>query len=132
LTKYVIGLYAATKHSLEALSESLDHEVRGFGIRVVLIKPSVTNTRFDSNWARAKQQIESYAIGLNRAATALVARIKSAAGPDIVAAEIMRAIEQPYRMRRPVGFEASLLSRLRRFMPAGPVDRSIRKWFGLN
>jgi hypothetical protein len=35
-------------------------------------------------------------------------------------------------MRRPVGFEARLLSRLRRFMPAGPVDRTIRKSFGLN
>jgi hypothetical protein len=34
-------------------------------------------------------------------------------------------------MRRPVGFEARLVSRLRRFMPTGPVDRSVRKVFGL-
>jgi hypothetical protein len=31
----------------------------------------------------------------------------------------------------PVGFEARLLSRLRRFMPAGPIDRSVRKAFAL-
>jgi short-subunit dehydrogenase len=125
------GLYAGTKHALEALSESLDHEVRGFGIRVVLIEPNVTNTPFDANLAEAGQHIEGYARGLKSAAAAIVAKIKTAAGPDTVAAEILRAIKGPYRMRRPVGFRARLLSRLRRFMPAGPVDRSIRKSFGL-
>jgi len=34
-------------------------------------------------------------------------------------------------MRRPPGGKAALLSKLRRFMPAGPVDASIRKDFGL-
>src|SRR5262245_42996150 len=38
------GLYAATKHALEALSESLDHEVRSSGIRVTLVEPNTTNT----------------------------------------------------------------------------------------
>jgi hypothetical protein len=47
------------------------------------------------------------------------------------AAEVLRAIERPHRMRRPVGFEGRLLSRLRRFKPAGPVDRSVRKAFAL-
>jgi len=57
-------------------------------------------------------------------ATRIAAKMKTAAGPETVAVEILRAIEEPYRMRRPVGL-------LRRFMPAGPVDRSIRKSFGL-
>jgi NAD(P)-dependent dehydrogenase (short-subunit alcohol dehydrogenase family) len=35
-----MGLYASSKHALEGLSESLDHEVRGFGIRVVLVEPT--------------------------------------------------------------------------------------------
>jgi hypothetical protein len=65
-------------------------------------------------------------------ATSIAAKMKTAAGPQTVAVEILRAIEEPYRMRRPVGLEARLRSRLRRFMPAGPVDRSIRKGFGLN
>src|SRR5262245_48388810 len=29
-----MGVYASTKHAIEGLSESLDHEVRAFGIRV--------------------------------------------------------------------------------------------------
>src|SRR5262245_5584485 len=37
-----MGVYASTKHALEGLSDSLDHEVRAFGIRVVLIEPYYT------------------------------------------------------------------------------------------
>ena len=33
------ALYASTKHALEGYSESLDHELRTFGIRVVLVEP---------------------------------------------------------------------------------------------
>jgi len=34
-----MGVYASTKHAIEGLSESLDHEVRAFGVRVILIEP---------------------------------------------------------------------------------------------
>jgi NAD(P)-dependent dehydrogenase (short-subunit alcohol dehydrogenase family) len=34
------GYYQATKHALEAIGDSLRHEVRPFGIKVVLIEPS--------------------------------------------------------------------------------------------
>ncbi|WP_368659723.1 SDR family NAD(P)-dependent oxidoreductase, partial [Bacillus pseudomycoides] len=30
-----MGLYSASKHAIEGMSESLDHEVRKFGVRVV-------------------------------------------------------------------------------------------------
>jgi NAD(P)-dependent dehydrogenase (short-subunit alcohol dehydrogenase family) len=126
-----IGLYASTKHALEGLSETLDHEVRDFGIRVALVEPNFTNTQLDANTVHASQQIEAYAAALRRVSAAIIEKIKSAPGPETVAAEILRAIEEPYRMRRPVGFEARLLRRLRRFMPAGPVDRSIRTAFAL-
>jgi len=36
-----------------------------------------------------------------------------------------------WAMRRTPKGEASLLRKLRRFMPAGPVDGSLRKTFGL-
>jgi NADP-dependent 3-hydroxy acid dehydrogenase YdfG len=40
------GLYHATKHSLEAISDALRFEVRGFGIDVVLIEPGLITTEF--------------------------------------------------------------------------------------
>src|SRR6185369_440505 len=44
-----MGLYSASKHAVEGLSETLDHEVRQFGIRVTLVQPSYTRTNLDAN-----------------------------------------------------------------------------------
>jgi short-subunit dehydrogenase len=41
------GVYAATKHAVEAISDALRMEVRPFGIRVVTIRPGVTATEFN-------------------------------------------------------------------------------------
>src|SRR3954451_9495332 len=40
------ALYASTKHAIEGYSESLDHEVREHGIRVLLVEPAYTRTSF--------------------------------------------------------------------------------------
>jgi NAD(P)-dependent dehydrogenase (short-subunit alcohol dehydrogenase family) len=39
-----LGIYSASKFAIEAMSEVLDHEVRGAGIRVVLIRLGVFDT----------------------------------------------------------------------------------------
>ena len=41
--------YAATKHAIEGYSESVDHEVREHGIRVLLVEPAWTKTSLDAN-----------------------------------------------------------------------------------
>jgi NAD(P)-dependent dehydrogenase (short-subunit alcohol dehydrogenase family) len=43
------GLYAASKHALEAISEALHFEVSRFGVRVVLIEPGQFATRLLDN-----------------------------------------------------------------------------------
>jgi NAD(P)-dependent dehydrogenase (short-subunit alcohol dehydrogenase family) len=40
------GHYHATKHALEALSDALRYELRGFGIDVVLLEPGLITTEF--------------------------------------------------------------------------------------
>src|SRR6478672_645414 len=40
------GAYHATKHAVEALSDALRYEVRGFGVDVVVIEPGLIKTRF--------------------------------------------------------------------------------------
>jgi NADP-dependent 3-hydroxy acid dehydrogenase YdfG len=47
------GLYHATKYSLEALSDALRFEVKGFGVDVVLIEPGLITTEFASNAVKA-------------------------------------------------------------------------------
>jgi len=60
-----------------------------------------------------------------------VRSVQKAPGPDSVATIIVDAAFSGWAMRRTPKGEASLLRKLRRFMPAGPVDGSLRKTFGL-
>jgi short-subunit dehydrogenase len=78
-----MGVHVASKQAVEGLSESLDHEVRPFGIRVMVVDA------------------------------------------------IVAAATGPWRMRHTPKGTASLLSKLRRFMPFWAVDASLRESFGL-
>jgi NAD(P)-dependent dehydrogenase (short-subunit alcohol dehydrogenase family) len=126
-----MGVYASTKHAIEGLSDSLDHEVRSFGIRVVLIEPHYTRTSLDAKAAQAEGRIDAYVAQRRRTAAAITRDTNAAPEPRVVAEEVVRAIEGPYRMRRPIG-RAALLSWLRRLMPARLFEPSLRKAFALD
>jgi NADP-dependent 3-hydroxy acid dehydrogenase YdfG len=126
-----MGVYASTKHAIEGLSESLDHEVRAFGIRVILIEPSYAKTRLDSNAAQADRRIDAYAAQRGRTAAAITRSTNTGLEPEVIAGEVLRAIEGPYRMRRPIG-QAALLSWLRRLLPTRMFEPSLRKAFALD
>ena len=125
-----MGIYAASKHALEGMSESLDHEIREFGVRVVLLEPTFTNTKLDVNAVQTAEPIGVYASQFQATVKAVQSQIKSAPSPEFVAQKIANVIAGRYKLRQPVGGEATLLSRLRRFMPAKAVDGSLRKTFG--
>ncbi|MDQ2676121.1 MAG: oxidoreductase [Actinomycetota bacterium] len=42
------GIYHATKHSVEAISDAMRFETSGFGVKVVLIEPGLITTEFGS------------------------------------------------------------------------------------
>lgn len=126
-----MGLYASSKHALEGLSESLDHEVRGFGVRVILVEPNFTKTRLDTNSAQTEANIPEYAEALIRTNGALQKQVAGGAAPSAVADRILSAIKGKYRTRQPAGKGAKLLSILRRFAPASQVDKGIRSTFAL-
>src|SRR5215468_2150729 len=98
-----MGVYASTKHAVEGLSDSLDHEVRAFGIRVILIEPPYTRTSLDASAAQAEDRIDAYAPQRHRTSAAITHDTNTAPEPKVVAEEVLRAIEGPYRMRRPIG-----------------------------
>ncbi|MFL5086961.1 MAG: oxidoreductase [Xanthobacteraceae bacterium] len=126
-----MGIYASTKHAIEGLSESLDHEVRAFGIRVVLIEPHYIRTSLDASAAQAEGRIDAYAPQRQRTAAVITHSTNTAPEPKLVAEEVLRAIEGPYRMRRPIG-QAVLLSWLRRLLPPRLFEPSLRKAFALD
>lgn len=126
-----MALYSASKHAVEGLSETLDHEVRQFGIRVSLVEPSFTRTNLDLNAPQTVTRLPAYGEELEMVSMAIQQNVQKAPAPDAVADKIVEAALGPWKMRHTPRGEATLLARLRRFMPAGPVEKGLRKTFGL-
>jgi NAD(P)-dependent dehydrogenase (short-subunit alcohol dehydrogenase family) len=126
------ALYAATKHALEGYSESLDHELRAFGIRVVLVEPGYTRTAFEASQARPDQPLAIYD-GARASVDAVMRQgIEGGDAPEVVAAAIVKAAtDRVPRSRYPAGKMARQVSLLRRFVPASAFDKSVRKLNGL-
>ena len=122
------ALYASSKHAVEGYSESLDHEVRSSGIRVVLVEPAYTRTGFESNALAPDQKNDHYAPGRANAQAVLRAVMATAEPPDVVAeAVVTAATAATPRLRYTAGRVARKVSLLRRFVPASAFDKSLRK-----
>lgn len=126
------ALYASTKHAIEGYSESLDHELRCFGIRVVLVEPAYTRTSFEENLAQPDQPLDVYdgpRAGMN---AVLRKAIEAGDAPEIVAATVLEAATaSPPRRRYAAGKMARQVRFLRRFVPESAFDKSLRKQNGL-
>jgi NAD(P)-dependent dehydrogenase (short-subunit alcohol dehydrogenase family) len=126
------ALYASTKHAIEGYSESLDHELRPFGIRVVLVEPAYTRTAFEENLARPDNLLDVYDAA--RAGMNVIMRkaIETGDAPEVVARTVLKAATDSVPRRRyAAGKMARQVSFLRRFVPASAFDKSLRKQNGL-
>lgn len=126
-----MGLYSASKHAVEGLSESLDHEVRQFGVRVSLVEPTSTKTSIDSNSPQPATLLPAYHEQRKISAEKILIATSSAPGPERVVDAIEKAITCGWKMRHTPKGTATMLSKLRKFMPFGMLDSAIRKDFGL-
>ena len=52
------GFYHATKYAVEAISDALRFEVKGFGVDVVIVQPGLITTKFGEAAATAVGQAE--------------------------------------------------------------------------
>jgi len=126
------GIYAASKHAVEGYTETLDHEIRRFGVRALLVEPAYTRTKLNGNAKVAKISLHVYADERKRLIAAAVQNIDRGDDPRIVAEAVWKALTaKSPRLRYPVG-KGVALSRMRRFVPAGMFDKSFRKQFQLD
>jgi len=124
--------YSASKHAIEGYSESLDHEVRSFGIRVVVIEPWATKTSIEANSPQGDQPVAAYAQTLARYRTAFDAAMASGDTAEDVASTILQAAQDRAPMLRyPSGKAARQTSLARRFLPRALFDRTLRKQFNI-
>lgn len=126
------GIYAASKHAVEGYTETLDHEVREFGIRALLVEPGFTKTNLGKNSRTTGINLEAYAASKKRVTEVVQSNIHQGDDPCIVAQAVYQAIiAQSPSLRYPTG-KGVTLSRLRRFVPAQMFDKSFRKEFHLD
>ena len=126
------GIYGASKYALEGYTETLDHEVRTFGIRAVLVEPVFTKTDIDKKKKVAQYVIDTYTEQKERTQNAIQKRADRFDEAVRVAEVIYRAAtDDPPRLHYPVG-EGVTLTWLRRFVPVRMFDRTFRKRFQLD
>lgn len=128
-----MALYSATKHAVEGYSESLDHELRPWGIRVSVIEPAYTKTKFDTHALEpdaARDENREIRAAL---AETLKAAMHTADDPGIVAEVVFKAASAASpKLRYTAGGTAGRLRFLRRFAPAAVLDAGIRKDLNLD
>ncbi|NJA04245.1 oxidoreductase [Methylococcaceae bacterium WWC4] len=126
------ALYAATKHAVEGYSESLDHELRSFGIRVVLVEPGYTRTAFESSLTKPDQPLAVYD-SVRTGMEALMRKgVNAGDAPEVVADTVLKAATAAAPKRRyTAGKQATQVRFLRRFLPEALVDKSLRQVYQL-
>lgn len=124
--------YSAVKHALEGYSESLDHEIRAFNIRVSVIAPAFVRTVFDQNGFEPDSVMKEYDQARAGVDALLRDVMPKADPPEVVANVVLKAATNKHqRQRYTAGKTARLVNLLRRFAPAGMFDKTLRKQFRL-
>jgi NAD(P)-dependent dehydrogenase (short-subunit alcohol dehydrogenase family) len=133
------AFYHATKYAVEAISDALRFEVKGFGIDVIVIEPGPIKTCFGDTAVAGIHRGAGSASPYANFNDVLAKRIREAyegpmavmaSPPEAVARVIEKAItaSRP-RTRYPVTFAARFLMRLRRWLPDRAFDAFLRTQF---
>jgi short-subunit dehydrogenase len=127
-----MAYYSATKHAIEGYSESLDHEVREFGVRVAVIEPGATQTSFETSTVTADSLLSAYDVTRAKNLVAF-GKVMTAADTAQSVAEtiVLAANSKTHRLRYPSGSAAKQLGFVRRFLPRSLFDKILHKQFGL-
>ncbi|MEZ5926324.1 MAG: SDR family NAD(P)-dependent oxidoreductase [Hyphomicrobiaceae bacterium] len=129
------GAYNASKHALEALSDSLRFELHGSGIHVSIIEPGPIETRFVANaiemfrlnvpFAGSAHEVE-----YRRRLAAMEAggKRRGKLGPEAVALKVAHAVESPRpKVRYRVTTATHLAAVGKRLLPPSLMDVLVRK-----
>src|SRR5690349_12697645 len=132
------GMYHATKYAVEAISDALRFEVRGFGVEVIIVEPGLIVTNFGDTAAASvgSGDAEGPYASFNRDVARATEQVykgplsKLGGGPEVVAKTIAGALtaKRP-KSRYPVTPSARVMMGQRRLMPDRAWDLLMRTQF---
>ncbi|KAH6867168.1 hypothetical protein B0T10DRAFT_502636 [Thelonectria olida] len=120
------GLYASSKFALEGMSESLGHEVKEFGISVLVVEPGAFRTNFLNAVAMNEKGVPEGYKGtvVDRVAQALRALAEKAAKLPRTAGDPAKAVERMFEVISGEGIGGPLKGKIFR-LPLG--EDSLRR-----
>ena len=126
------GVYAASKHALEALSETLHFELGHFGIRVVIIEPGYIAPGMQHTADHAGPDVYQELSAQWDATVDTLTGPGGRPGPEVVGHAVADALEVPSTpLRVEVGKDAAMVLGLRRTMSDAELEATMRQALGL-
>lgn len=129
MTWPLYSLYHGTKWAVEGFSESLQYELRPFGIKVKIIEPGAIRTDFygRSQEFAEKEGLTAYDEYVNRVMPNLQSAGANAPGPEVVAEVVFKAAtDSSHRLRYQSGRGAAYILFLRRLLPTRMFNWMVR------
>jgi NAD(P)-dependent dehydrogenase (short-subunit alcohol dehydrogenase family) len=136
----LLGPYNASKFAIEAIGESLRHELRPWGISVSVVEPGAIKTAI---WDKGRQEADRlerdlpaeartrYADHIAAIRKGIDMQDRQGVGPEKVAQAVEHALFSPRpKTRYLVGTDAKIQSALVRWLPDRPREAIIRKIAG--
>ena len=132
----LLGPYSASKHAMEAIAETLRHELRGDGIKVALIEPGAIRTPM---WEKGRQTadelehrlppeaLDRYRKTIDGVRKSIDMQERNAVPPEKVAAAVERALGSNHpHARTLVGPDAKVMGAVTRVLPDSARDALLR------
>lgn len=121
------GPYAASKHALEAISETLHYELGHFGIRVVIVEPGYTAPGMKPTDPHRGPSVYDPLVEQWDGVDVAISGPGGRTGSEVVARAIADAIEDPSTpLRVPVGEDAALVFSARQQLDDAAFEAAMR------
>ncbi len=135
VTSPFLGIYSASKHAVEAVSDALRREQMPFGVKVVIVEPGpIATPIWDKGIEKAVEKYSAtpYAPIVRKMFRYFVDRGKNGFPPADVAAVILTALETPDPKTRYLVTPGKFQFLLSKWMPDKMLDRTIYKQLGMD
>jgi len=131
----LFGAYHASKYALEALSDALRQELRGFGVHVALVEPGPIRSQFSERAFGSLPEARDaslYGASYSRAGSIRSLSDRASFGPEHVSRAVRRAIGSRWpRARYLAPWFLAIPLALLPLLPAWVTDAIFRRFFGL-